>query len=119
MSKVWPQRPALILQSLQALSRRAVDVPKLDWRVPGLADTPRPAEPALMSAADIVRTLTWLRYAPANGRGKGRKTAIKAVAEAAGVDRGTVYRIIQSGRVSEKSREALSPVLLMLKIGAG
>jgi hypothetical protein len=119
MSKTWPQGPSLILRRLQSLSGRAFDAPKPAPPGPGPAGTPRPAEPPLMSSADVVRALTWLRYAPANGRGRGRKTAIKAVAEAAGVNRVTLYRIIQTGQISEKSREALSPVLAMFETGAG
>jgi hypothetical protein len=119
MSKVWPQRPGLILRSLQSLAGRAVQPAGRGASPAGTLKPAEPVEPRLMSSADIVRTLTWLRYAPANGRGKGRKTAIKGVAEAAGVDRATLYRIIQTGQISEKSREALSPILLMLQIGVG
>ena len=84
MSKVWPRRAALILRSLQLPAGRAVDdAPKPTRPGAGPSRTPKPAEALLMGSADVVRALTWLRYAPANGRGKGRKTAIKAVAEAA------------------------------------
>jgi len=68
-----------------------------------------------MSAPDIVRELKRLRYDPANGRGRGRKVPLKYIAEMAGLDRATVYRIIRDRRISDKSREALSPVLIMLQ----
>jgi hypothetical protein len=64
--------------------------------------------PRLMSAPDIVRELRRLRYDPANGRGRGRKEPLKRIAEQAGVHRATLYRIICDGRISDKSREALS-----------
>ena len=70
--------------------------------------------PPLMSAAEIVRELRRLRHDPANGRGKGRVVPIKWVAEQAGVDRTCLYRIILGGRVSRRSREALSPVLIFM-----
>ena len=79
---------------------------------------PRPTltgSPPLISASEIVRELTRLCYDPANGRGKGRKVPIKRIAEQAGVHRATLYRIIRDGRISDKSREALSPVLIMLQ----
>ena len=120
MSKViWPQRPGLILRSLQSLSGRAVDAPKPAQREPAPAGTPKPAEPPLLRSPDIVWKLRWLRYAPANGRGRGRKTAIKWIAEAAGLHRVTLYRIIRTGQISEKSRQALSSILIMSQIGVG
>ena len=82
------------------------------------AHFPRPTltgSPPLISASEIVRELTRLCYDPANGRGKGRKVPIKRIAEQAGVHRATLYRIIRDRRISDKSREALSPVLVMLQ----
>jgi hypothetical protein len=71
-----------------------------------------PFSSRLMSASEIVRELRRLRYDPANGRGKARKVPLKRIAEQAGVHRMTVYRIIWGGRISDKSRVALSLVLV-------
>jgi hypothetical protein len=80
---------------------------------------PTPAKSLpLMSESDIVRGLRRLRYDPANGRGRGRKVPIKCIAEEAGVHRATLYRIICDGRVSDKSREALSLVLISETAGS-
>jgi hypothetical protein len=76
-----------------------------------------PTEPPLMSRADIIRKLAWLRYAPDNGRGKARKLPLKRVAEMAGLNRVSVYRVLWTGRISDRSREALSLVLDMLQTG--
>jgi len=67
--------------------------------------------------ADIVKTLRLLRYDPANGQGRGRKIPLKWVAEMGGLHRVTLYRAMRDGRISEKSRSALSPVLIMLQMG--
>ena len=64
------------------------------------------------SASEIIRELRRLRYDPANGRGRGRKLPLKRIAEQTGVHRATLYRVIRSGRVSDKSRAALSLVLV-------
>jgi hypothetical protein len=69
-------------------------------------------EPSQMNASEIVRELRRLCYDRANGRGKGRKVPIKCIAERAGIHRATLYRIIRDGRVSDKSRVALSLVLV-------
>jgi hypothetical protein len=71
-------------------------------------------KPPLTSPADILRQLKLLRYDPANGRGRARKIPIRYVAEMAGVHRATLYRAIH-GQVSDKTLEALSPVLIMLQ----
>ena len=71
----------------------------------------------LLSADEIIRWLRLLCYSPDNRalvRG-GRKIAIKYVAWLANLHRATLYRAITSGRISEKTREALSPVLILLK----
>jgi hypothetical protein len=68
----------------------------------------------LLSAEEITRQLRTLRYSPDNRarvRG-GRKEPLKRIAEQAGVHRATLYRIIWGGRISDKSREALSLVLM-------
>jgi hypothetical protein len=70
-----------------------------------------------LSEQDIIRRLRLLRHDPQNradSRG-GRKIPLRWVAEMAGLDRATLYRAIWSGRISEKSRAALSPVLIMLQ----
>ena len=70
-----------------------------------------------LSDQEIVRRLRMLRYSPDNRasvRG-GRKISIKYVAWLANLHRATLYRAITSGRISEKTREALSPVLILLK----
>jgi hypothetical protein len=80
-----------------------------------LCDEPNNCAPfssRLMSASEIVRELRRLRYDRANGCGRGRKVPIKRIAEQSGVHRMTVYRIIRDGRVSDKSRIALSLVLV-------
>lgn len=64
---------------------------------------------------EITRWLRLLCYSPdnrANVRG-GRKVPLTRVAEMAGLHRCTLYRTILSGRISERSRAALSPVLIM------
>jgi hypothetical protein len=66
---------------------------------------------------EIVRRLRLLRHGPENRasvRG-GRKIPLKCVAELAGLHRVTLYRAIFEGRISDKTREALSPVLNMLQ----
>ena len=73
-------------------------------------------KPQLLSAEEIICLLRTLRYSPDN-RGSvrgGRKIPLRRIAEMAGVHRARLYRIIQDGRVSDKSREALSPVLLFM-----
>lgn len=67
-----------------------------------------------LSASEIVRELTRLQFDPANGRGKGRKVPFRHVAEMAGLHRATLYRAIMEGQISDKSCEALSPVLLFM-----
>jgi hypothetical protein len=70
-----------------------------------------------MREAEIVRQLRLLRYDPDNRasvRG-GRKIPLKRVAEMAGLHRVTLYRAIFEGQISDKTREALSPVLIMLQ----
>jgi hypothetical protein len=70
-----------------------------------------------LSDQEIVRRLRMLRYSPDNRapvRG-GRKIPLKYVAGVANLHRATVYRALMSGQLSEKSREALSPVLMMLQ----
>jgi hypothetical protein len=69
-----------------------------------------------LSDQEIVRRLRMLRYSPDNWapvRG-GRKIPLKYVAGVANLHRATLYRAIISGQISEKTREALSPVLIML-----
>jgi hypothetical protein len=66
----------------------------------------------LLSAPDIIRELRRLRYDPSNGRGRGRKVPIKRIAEQAGLHRATLYRAIMKARISDKSRVALSLVLV-------
>jgi hypothetical protein len=64
---------------------------------------------------EIIRRLRSLRYSSenrANVRG-GRKTPLKLLAELAGLHRVTLYRAFWYGRLSERSRAALSPVLIM------
>jgi hypothetical protein len=73
--------------------------------------------PPLLPEGEIVRALRYYRRDPGNGRGRGRKVQIKFIAEMAGLHRVTVYRAIWTGRISERSREALSPVLIMLQVG--
>ncbi len=68
----------------------------------------------LMSASEIVRLLRRLRHDPANGRGKGRIVPLKRIAEQAGVNRALLYRAIKEGRISDNSRAALSPVLMIM-----
>jgi hypothetical protein len=61
-----------------------------------------------------------LRYSPDNRasvRG-GRKIPLKYVAWLANLHRATLYRAIMNGQISEKTREALSPVLIMLSESA-
>jgi hypothetical protein len=84
---------------------------------PPSSSTTQPAtQPATqLTAAEIVRELKRLCHDPANGRGKGRKVPLKWIAEQAGVNRARLYRIMSDGRVSDSSREALSPVLIMLQ----
>jgi hypothetical protein len=70
-----------------------------------------------MSEAEIVRQLRLLRYGPDNRasvRG-GRKIPLKRLAEMAGLHRATLYRAIFEGRISDKTRKALSRPLLMLQ----
>ena len=70
----------------------------------------------LMSAEEIIRRLRMLRYSPDNRasvRG-GRKIPLKYAAWLANLHRATLYRAIMSGQISDKTREALSPVLIML-----
>jgi len=70
-----------------------------------------------LSDQEIVRRLRMLRYSPDNRapvRG-GWKISIKYVAWLANLHWATLYRAITSGRISEKTREALSPVLILLK----
>ena len=70
----------------------------------------------LLSAEEIIRRLRTLRYSPDNRapvRG-GRKIPLKYVAWLANLHRATLYRAITSGQISDKTREALSPVLIML-----
>jgi hypothetical protein len=67
-----------------------------------------------LGESEIIRELRRLRHDPANGRGKGRKVPIRRIAEQAGVHRATLYRAIVEGRISDKSCEALSPVLLFM-----
>ena len=76
---------------------------------------PRPIRQitATMTAEEIIRELNRLRHDPANGRGKGRKVPLKWIAEQAGISRAGLYRIISDRRVSDRSRAALSPVLIM------
>ena len=76
-----------------------------------------PTEPPLMSEANLIRQLRTLRHSPDNRasvRG-GRKIPLRHVAEMAGLHRATLYRAIMENRISNKSREALSPVLTMLQ----
>jgi hypothetical protein len=80
------------------------------------SSTPQPTQPETqLTAAEIVGELKRLRHDPANGRGKGRIVSLKWIAEQAGVNRSRLYRIMSDGRVSDSSREALSPVLIMLQ----
>ena len=68
---------------------------------------------------EVIRRLRFLRddlENRANVRG-GRKIPIRWVAQMAGLDRATLYRAIWYGRISERSRAALSPVLVMLQTG--
>jgi hypothetical protein len=70
-----------------------------------------------LPVGEIVRRLRLLRYDPDNRasvRG-GRKIPLKRVAEMAGLHRATLYRGIFEGRISDKTRKALSPVLIMLQ----
>jgi hypothetical protein len=70
-----------------------------------------------LTAQEIIRRLRLLCNDPENRasvRG-GRKTPLLHIAELAGLHRVTLYRAIWSGRLSEKSREALAPVLNMLQ----
>jgi hypothetical protein len=65
---------------------------------------------------EIIRRLRSLRYSPDNRapvRG-GRKIPLNYVAEMACLHRVTLYRAILDGQISEKTRKALSPVLIML-----
>jgi hypothetical protein len=74
-----------------------------------------------MRAAEIVRQLRLLVNDPDNRasvRG-GRKIPLKRVAEMAGLHRATLYRAIFDGRISDKTRKALSPVLIMLQTDTG
>ena len=71
--------------------------------------------PQLLSEGEIIRRLRRLRHSPDNRasvRG-GRKIPLRHVAEMAGLHRATLYRAIMENRISNKSREALSPVLIM------
>jgi hypothetical protein len=71
----------------------------------------------LLSAEEIIRRLRMLRYGPDNRvsvRG-GRKIPLKYVAWLANLHRSTLYRAMRDGRISDKMREALSPVLIMLE----
>jgi hypothetical protein len=73
-----------------------------------------------LSEQEIIRRLQMLRYGSdnrANVRG-GRKIPLRYVAEMAGVHRVTLYRAILQGRISGKTREALSPALIMLQQSA-
>jgi DNA-binding phage protein len=70
-----------------------------------------------MTDAEIIAVLRQLRFDPANGRGKARVVPLKRIAEQAGVNRALLYRAINEGRLSDSSREALSPVLIMLQSG--
>ena len=70
-----------------------------------------------MGEAEIVRELRLLRNDDANRapvRG-GRKVPLIRVAKMAGLHRATLYRAIFEGRISDKTRKALSPVLIMLQ----
>jgi hypothetical protein len=72
--------------------------------------------PPLLSEEKIIRQLRALRHSPDNRasvRG-GRKIPLRHVAEMAGLHRATLYRAIMESRISDKSREALSPVLLFM-----
>jgi hypothetical protein len=69
----------------------------------------------VMREAEIVRQLQLLRNDDANRapvRG-GRKVPLIRVAKMAGLHRATLYRAIMQGRISDKSRVALSPALIM------
>ena len=75
-----------------------------------------PTELPLMSEANLIRQLRTLRHSPDNRacvRG-GRKIPLRHVAEMAGLHRATLYRAIMENRLSDKSREALSPVLRIM-----
>ena len=70
-----------------------------------------------LSDQEIERRLRMLRYSPDNRTpGAWRlEISIKYVAWLANLHWATLYRAITSGRISEKTREALSPVLILLK----
>jgi hypothetical protein len=72
-------------------------------------------ERPLLSASEIVHELRRLRFDPANGRGKGRKVPLKRIAEQAGIGRVTLYNIIRDGRISDRCRSSLGPVVVMYK----
>jgi hypothetical protein len=77
----------------------------------------RPDNPLFMREAEIVRRLRLLRYDDANRapvRG-GRKVPLIRVAKMAGLHRVTLYRAIFEGRISDKTRKALSRSLIMLQ----
>jgi hypothetical protein len=82
-------------------------------RIRGLGDLIQ-ANQCPLSASEIVHELRHLRFDPENGRGKGRKVPLKRIAEQARLHRATLYRAIIENRLSDKSREALSPVLLFM-----
>ena len=70
-----------------------------------------------LTEQEIIRRLRLLCNDPenrANVRG-GRIIPLLRVAEFAGLHRVTLYRAIWYGRLSERSRAALSPVLIMLQ----
>ncbi len=74
----------------------------------------------LLSEEEIIRQLRMLRFSPENRaavRG-GRKIPIRYVAGMAGLNRTTLYRAMMEGRISDRSRVALSPVLIMLQVWA-
>jgi hypothetical protein len=76
-------------------------------------------KPLFLSEEEIIRRLRLLCNDPDNRasvRG-GRKIPLMWVAEMAGLHRTTLYRAMMDGRLSERSREALSPVLIMLQKG--
>ena len=70
-----------------------------------------------LSEEEIIRQLRIFRYAPENraARRGGRAVPLKFIAELAGFNRRTLYRLIMGGPVSLRSRSVLSRVLIMLQ----
>lgn len=84
------------------------------WNEPGFVETFRvhPSPKPMLTDEDIIRAVRSIRYASKAARNGRRALAVRALAQAAGISRDTVYVVAATGRMAPETAHKLRMALI-------